>query len=63
MQPTTTLTDFAALTRRAGLPLTPAQIAELYAGWAHIEPMLARIRTDGRGCEAEPALVFRPEPS
>ncbi len=54
--------DFEALVRRAGLALTPAQTAELYGAWAHVEPMLARIRSHGRGREAEPALIFRPEP-
>ena len=63
MQPKMPLADFEALTRRAGLPLTPEQVAELYAGWAYIEPMLARIRGENRGREAEPALTFRPEPS
>jgi hypothetical protein len=63
MQPKTPLADFEALVRRAGLPLTPAQVAELYAGWAYVEPMLDRIRTEGRGREAEPAHVFRPEPA
>ncbi len=63
MQPTTSLADFEALTRRAGLPLTPAQINELYVGWAYVEPMLARVRTAGRGREAEPAHIFRPEPA
>jgi hypothetical protein len=55
--------DFEALVRRAGLPLTPAQIAELYGNWALIEPMLERVRAHGRGREAEPALIFRPEPA
>jgi hypothetical protein len=56
--------DFAALVRRAGLDLTPAQVAELYGAWAHVESMLERIRAHGRGRgrEAEPALIFRPEP-
>ncbi len=63
MQPTTPLVDFEALVRHAGLPLTPAQVAELHIGWAYVEPMLARIRTEGRGREAEPALIFRPEPA
>ncbi len=60
--PHTSRTDFEALIRRAGLALTPEQVAELYVGWAHVEPMLARIRTPGRGRDAEPALTFRPEP-
>ena len=54
--------DFATLVRRAGLDLTPAQVAELYSAWAHVEPMLERVRAHGRGREAEPALIFRPEP-
>lgn len=58
---TTSLTDFEALTRRAGLALTPIQVAELYAGWAYVEPMLLRIRTPVRGRDAEPAHIFRPE--
>ena len=62
MPQTTSREDFEALVRRAGLAITPAQVAELYVGWAHVEPMLARLRTPGRGREAEPALTFRPEP-
>ncbi len=61
MQPKTSLADFAALTRRAGLPLTEAQITEIYQGWYHVEQMLERIRTPGRGREAEPAHIFRPD--
>ncbi len=58
----TSRADFEALVRRAGLTLTPEQVAELHAGWTYVEPMLARIRAPGRGREAEPALIFRPEP-
>ncbi len=54
--------DFNALVRRAGLELTPAQAAGLYATWEQVEPMLERVRAHGRGREAEPALIFRPEP-
>lgn len=54
--------DFEALVRRAGLRLTPAQVVELHGAWEHVEPMLERIRAQGRGREAEPALIFRPEP-
>ena len=63
MQPKMPLADFEALIRRAGLALTPEQVAELYTGWAYVEPMLARVRGEHRGREAEPALTFRPEPS
>ena len=55
--------DFEAMVRRAGLTLTQAQIAELYTGWAYVEPMLDRVRGSDRGREAEPALIFRPEPA
>ena len=53
--------DFAALVRRAGVALSPAEIAELYGAWEHVEPMLERIRAGTRPREAEPALIFRPE--
>ena len=58
----TSRADFEALIRRAGLTLTPEQVAELYVGWAHVEPMLARIRAPGRGRDPAPALTFQPEP-
>ena len=61
MQTKTSLEDFEALVRRAGLTLTQAQIAELHTGWAYVEPMLERIRVHGRGREADLALTFRPE--
>lgn len=53
--------DFAALIRRAGLTLSPAEIGEFYGAWENIEPMLDRIRGGMRPREAEPALIFRPE--
>ncbi len=59
--PKTSMADFEALVRRAGLPLTPEEIADLYQGWAYVEPMLDRVRTHGRAREAEPAHIFRPE--
>ncbi len=59
--PHTTREDFEVLVRRAGLTLTPAQIDEIYVGWGFVEPMLDRIRTEGRERGAEPAHVFRPE--
>jgi hypothetical protein len=61
MQPKTSLADFEALVRRAGLSLTAANIADLYQGWGHVEGMLERLRTPDRGREAELALIFRPE--
>ena len=38
MQPKMPLADFEALIRRAGLALTPEQVAELYTGWASSNP-------------------------
>ena len=52
--------DFTALIRRAGLTLSAVEIAELYAAWENVEPMLTRIRAGTRPREAEPALIFRP---
>lgn len=51
------------LIRRAGLSLPPAQIDEIHAGWAQVEPMLNRIRSEGRGHASEPAHVFRADAS
>jgi hypothetical protein len=59
--PKTSSADFEALVRRAGLTLTAEQITELYQGWGHVEQMLERIRTHGRGREAEPSHIFLPE--
>ncbi len=56
----TSRADFEALVRRAGLTLTPQQIGAMHEGWAFVEPMLDRIRTHGRGREAEPAPTFDP---
>lgn len=62
---TTSRSDFAALVRRAGLPLGEAEIDEIYVGWGFVEPMLERLRATGdgapRGREVEPAHIFRPE--
>lgn len=53
--------DFEALIRRAGLPLSPAQMRQIYETWALVEPMLdrIRIRSQGRDLPAEPAHIFR----
>lgn len=53
--------DFAALVRRTGVDLSPAEIAELYEVWENVETMLQRIRAGTRAREAEPALIFRPD--
>lgn len=60
MKPLISQPDFEALVRRAGLTLTPQQIEGLMPGWAHVEQMLARIRTHGRDRAAEPAHIFNP---
>jgi hypothetical protein len=60
MTPKISLTDFEALVRRTGIALSAAEISELHKGWAFVEPMLDRIRINGRGREAEPALTFDP---
>jgi len=56
--------EFAALARRAGLPLDAAQLATLHAVHGHVEAMVARNRTaldgEARGRAAEPAHVFVP---
>lgn len=62
MQAKTTPADFAALIRRAGLTLSEAQTAEIYAGWPYIEQMLDRLRGPSpRPREAEPAHIFVPQ--
>jgi len=53
-------TEFEALVKRAGLSLTPENIADLYSAWPHIERFTARLRNPARGREAEPAHIFRP---
>ena len=60
MQPKLSRADLEVLVRRAGVSLTPTQLAEIHTGWAYVEPMLERIRTHGRGREAELALTFNP---
>jgi hypothetical protein len=60
MQPKLSLAEFEVLVKRAGVALTPAQLADIHIGWAYVEPMLERIRTHGRGREAELALTFDP---
>ena len=60
MQPKLSLAEFGGMVRRAGVVLTEAELTEIYAGWAHVEPMLERIRTHGRDRAAEPAMTFDP---
>lgn len=53
--------DMDALLRHAGLSLTPTQIDQLYEGWTLMVPQLERVRMYGRGREAEPGHIFRPD--
>ena len=57
----TTREDMDALLRRAGLSLTPTQIDQLHEGWTLMAPHLERVRMYGRGREAEPGHIFRPD--
>lgn len=57
----TSLQDFEVLMRRAGLDLTPAEIASVHTGWGYVEPMLERLRTPTMPREAEPVATFRPD--
>ena len=52
--------EFEALVKRAGLDLTPANIADLYSAWPYFEGFAARLRNPARGRAAEPAHLFRP---
>jgi hypothetical protein len=62
MPPKTTRADFEALVRRAGLALTPQQIADIHThAWPVLEKMAERVRGTDRGPEAEPSHVFTPE--
>jgi len=52
--------EFEALVKRAGLKLTPENIADLYSAWPHIERFTALLRNPARGRETEPSHSFRP---
>jgi len=60
--PKTTEAEFEALVARAGLPLTAAQKAGIYAVFGGIEAWQAAIRTPVPAPEAEPATTFSAEP-
>ena len=62
MPPKTTEAEFDALVARAGIPLTPAQKAGIYAVFDGIEAMQTLIRTPLPAAEAEPATTFSAEP-
>jgi hypothetical protein len=56
------IAEFAFLARRAGLPLTQAQVETLYPAYGYIAAMCERLRTP-RGREAEPAHIFVFDPA
>jgi hypothetical protein len=56
-KPTITRAEFDFLARRAGLALTEPQKVELYAAYATLEMLVARLRT-GLPLEAEPATIM-----
>ena len=62
MPPETTEAEFDALVARAGIPLTPAQKAGIYAVWGGIEAMQRLVRTPPPAPEAEPSTTFSTEP-
>ena len=62
MPPRTTEAEFETLLRRAGLALTPAQIAGIHQVFGAIEAMPDRVRTPALPAEAEPATCFTAEP-
>ena len=57
----TSKADFEALVRRTGIMLAPQQVTEIYQGWTLMAPQLDRLRAHGRGREAEPGHIFRPD--
>jgi hypothetical protein len=62
MPPKTSRADFAALVRRAGLPLSDAQMDDIHANaWAIMERLCESVRGTDRDRPAEPALTFKPE--
>ncbi len=50
-------TEFAVFIKRAGFTLTPAEIAEYYEAYQHVERMAALIRQP-RSYMVEPAHMF-----
>ncbi len=50
--------DFAAMMRRTGIPVTPAQSASLHEGYELMVALLEDIRTPPRARAAEPGHIF-----
>jgi hypothetical protein len=57
---TMTPSDFDALVRRSGLPLSEEQSSDLYAAHGYVEALAERVRARERPREGEPALIFKP---
>ncbi|MEJ0018633.1 MAG: hypothetical protein WDN25_19155 [Acetobacteraceae bacterium] len=60
MKPKVSETEFDAMVKQTGLPLSKEQTATLYDAYWMIEDMIARITTP-MPIEIEPAHVFIPE--
>ena len=51
--------DIGVLIRRLGLSLSATQLDQIHDGWTKVEPMLERIRGEGRSDSPTPAPIFR----
>jgi hypothetical protein len=60
MKPEISESDFAALVRDAGLPLSPAQTDGIRHAYGLFQTLIARVCAP-LPREAEPALIFNPE--
>src|SRR5690242_17469055 len=58
MPPEITEAQFDALVARAGIPLTPAQKAGIYAAFGDVEAMQTLVRSPTPAPEAEPSTTF-----
>jgi hypothetical protein len=54
----TSIRDFDALVRRAGLSLSSAHLAQIRDVWSLIEPLLERVRAGADDRFSEPAQTF-----
>lgn len=60
-KPSISRTEFDALVKASGLPLTDEQRSEFFAVYGYVEQIAERVRAGGkRPREAEPALTFKP---
>ena len=60
--PPSTVEDFYARVRQAGLPLSPAEAAAILPAWQKLEAWLDLVRTPAIPATAEPATTFRATP-